>query len=46
MGESLDDLSLSLDSTLYLHIFSCEYFILLLRRTKAMVFLLIELHVV
>jgi hypothetical protein len=34
VGQSLDGLSFSLCSTLYLHICSCEYFVLLLRRTK------------
>ena len=31
----LDDLYFRLCSTLYLHIFSCEYFVLLVRRTEA-----------
>ena len=35
VGQSLDDFSSSLCSTLYLHICSCEYFVLLLRRTEA-----------
>jgi hypothetical protein len=35
VGQSLDGLSFSLCSTLYLHICSCEYFVLLLRKTGA-----------
>jgi hypothetical protein len=38
-GQSLDGLSFSLCSTLYLHIGSCEYFVLL-RSTHTLVFLL------
>jgi hypothetical protein len=34
VGQSLDGLSFSLCSTLYLHICSCEYFVLLLRRIE------------
>ena len=35
VGQSLNGFSFSLCSTLYLHICSCEYFVLLLRRTEA-----------
>ena len=35
VGQSLGGLSFSLCSTIYLHICSCEYFVLLLRRIEA-----------
>jgi hypothetical protein len=36
VGQSLGGLSFSLCSTFYLHICSCEYFVLLLRRTETL----------
>jgi hypothetical protein len=49
VGQYLGGLSFSLYTTLYLHICSCEYFVLLQRSTHTLVFLLIGLpsyHVV
>jgi hypothetical protein len=49
VGQSLDGLSFSLCSALFLHICSHEYFVPLSKkdqRTHILVFLLLELHVV
>ena len=48
VGQSLDGLSFRLCSTLFLHIYSHEYFIPLSKKdggTHTLVFLLLELHV-